>query len=558
MTNSIPEIEDATCLFIFGYNGADAHPLVARRIIKAKAKGAKIIVVDPRKTEAARIADIWLPIKNGSNMAAVNSFANYIIARGWENKTFIANYTDGYEDYKKTVEKYTLEYAQAITGLDPQQVAQALEIYVKSERSFILYGMGVTQYNQAVDVVKGLGSLCLLSGQIAKPSSGIGPVRGQNNVQGACDMGALPNVFPGYQPVTDPAIRKKFAEAWGVDNLPEKPGYTLTDVPHCVEEGKLKAFYIIGEDPVQSDPDAGGVRKALDELELVVVQDIFMNKTALHADVILPATSWGEHGGVFSGADRRFQRFRKAVEAKGDAKDDWVIICELAKRFGYEMNYKDTEEIWSEMIGLCPGFAGATYAKLESLGSIQWPCRTAEDTGTPYLFKGNVFQTPSKKGNFFAAEWRPPVEQPDAEYPLVLSTVREVGHYSARTMTGNCWGLAKLADEPGYLQITPEDAGKLGILDEELVRVTSRRGSVITRALVTDRVRPGVVYMTYQWWVGACNELTIHVVDPISKTPEYKYCAVKVEAIQDQKKAELELTAAYNDLKRKLGAVVAN
>lgn len=557
MTNSIPEIEDATCLFIFGYNGADSHPLVARRIVKAKEKGAKIIVVDPRKTESARIADIWLPIKNGSNMAAVNSFANLILSKGWENKEYIEKYTEGFEEYRKVVAKYTPEYAQKITGLDPKLVEQAMEIYAKSEKSFILYGMGVCQYNQAVDVVKGLGGLCLLTGQIAKPSSGIGPVRGQNNVQGACDMGALPNVFPGYQPVADPANREKFAKAWGVESLPEKVGYMLTDVPHCVEEGKLKAFYIIGEDPVQSDPDAAGVRKALDELELVVLQDIFMNKTALHADVILPATSWGEHGGVFSGADRRFQRFRKAVVAKGDVKDDWVIICELAKRFGYEMNYKNTEEIWSEMISLTPSFAGATYDRIEQLGSIQWPCRTAEDTGTPYLFKGNVFQTPSKKGNFFAAEWRPPVEQPDAEYPLVLSTVREVGHYSSRTMTGNCWGLAKLADEPGYLQINPKDAEKLGIIDEALVRVSTRRGSVITRALVTDRVGVGVVYMTYQWWVGACNELTIHVVDPISKTPEYKYCAVKVEAIKDQNKAEEELIAAYNDLKRKLGAVVS-
>lgn len=557
MTNSIPEIEDATCLFIFGYNGADSHPIVARRIVKAKEKGAKIIVVDPRKTESARIADIWLPIRNGSNMAAVNSFANLILAKGWENKEYIEKYTAGFDEYKKTVAKYTLEYAQKITGLDPKLVEQALEIYAKSERSFILYGMGVCQYNQAVDVVKGLGSLCLLTGQIAKPSSGIGPVRGQNNVQGACDMGALPNVFSGYQSVTDSANRQKFAKAWGVESLPEKVGYALTDVPHCAEEGKLKAFYIIGEDPVQSDPDAAGVRKALEQLELVVLQDIFMNKTALHADVILPATSWGEHGGVFSGADRRFQRFRKAVDAKGDVKDDWVIICELAKRFGYEMNYKNTEEIWNEMISLTPSFAGATYEKLEQLGSIQWPCRTAEDTGTSYLFKGNIFQTPSKKGNFFAAEWRPPVEQPDAEYPLVLSTVREVGHYSSRTMTGNCWGLAKLADEPGFLQIHPDDADKLGIVDEELVRVTTRRGSVITRALVTDRVRAGVVYMTYQWWVGACNELTIHVVDPISKTPEYKYCAVKVEAISDQKKAEAEITAAYNELKRKLGGNVS-
>jgi len=341
-----------------------------------------------------------------------------------------------------------------------------------------------------------------------------------------------------------------------VKNLPDKPGYTLTDVVHAVEEGKLKAFYIIGEDPVQSDPDAANVRKALDALELVVVQDIFMNKTALHAHVILPATSWGEHEGVCSAADRRFQRIRKAVEPKGDMKHDWVIISELSKQFGYEMNYKNTEEIWNELISLCPSYAGATYEKIERLGSVQWPCRTPEDTGTPYLFKGNVFLTPSKKGNLFAAEWRAPKEVPDKEYPLILSTVREIGHYSARTMTGNCWGLAKLADEPGYLQINPADAEKLGIADEELVRATSQRGSVITKALVTDRVTKGAVYMTYQWWIGACNELTIHVVDPISKTPEYKFCAVKVEAIKDQVKAEQELTETYNELKRKMGAAV--
>ncbi|HEY3425454.1 MAG TPA: molybdopterin dinucleotide binding domain-containing protein, partial [Negativicutes bacterium] len=253
----------------------------------------------------------------------------------------------------------------------------------------------------------------------------------------------------------------------------------------------------------------------------------------------------------------RFQRFRKAVDAKGDVKSDWVIICELAKRLGYEMNYKNTEEIWNECIRLAPSFTGATYDSLEKLGGIQWPCRTEGDTGTPYLFKGNVFLTPTKKGNMFATEWRPPAEQPDAEYPLVLSTVREVGHYSSRTMTGNCWGLSKLADEPGCLQINPEDADKLGIADGELVRITSRRGSVISRALVTDRVKLGVVYMTYQWWIGACNELTIHVVDPISKTPEYKFCAVNVVAIADQEKAQQELTAEYNELKRKMGAVVS-
>lgn len=557
MSNSIPEIEDADCLLIFGYNAADAHPLVAKRILRAKQKGAKIIVVDPRKTEAARISDLWLQLKNGSNMALVNSFANIILAKGWHNDYFINNFTEGFAEYCNTVKKYTPEYAQAITGIEPDLVEAAMKIYTHSKNSFILWGMGVTQFGQAVDVVKGLGSLCLLTGQIGKPSSGVGPVRGQNNVQGACDMGALPNVYPGYQAVTDAANRKKFAKAWGVETLPDKIGFTITEVPHAVAAGKLKAFYIIGEDPVQSDPDSGGLKKALNDLEFVIVQDIFMNKTALYADVILPATSWGEHGGVFSGADRRFQRFRKAVDAKGDVKDDWVIIGELAKRLGYELTYKNTEAIWNEMISLCPSYAGATYEKMERQGSVQWPCRTPEDPGTDYLFKGNIFQTTSKKGIFFATEWRAPAEVPDEQYPIVLCTVREVGHYSSRTMTGNCWGLSQLADEPGYVQISVEDAARLDIEDEQLMRVTSRRGSVISRARVSDRVKAGAVYMTYQWWIGACNELTIDNLDPISKTPEYKYCAVKLEAIADQEEAERQLIASYNDLKRKMGAEVS-
>ncbi|HEY3425455.1 MAG TPA: formate dehydrogenase subunit alpha, partial [Negativicutes bacterium] len=458
MTNSIPEIEDATCLLIFGYNGADSHPIVARRILKAKAKGAKIIVVDPRRTESVRIADLWLPLKNGSNMAIVNSFANIILAKGWENKKYIEQYTEGFDEYRKIVEQYTPEYAQTMTGIDPELLEAAMQIYANSARSYILYGMGVCQFNQAVDVVKGLGSLCMLTGQIAKPSSGIGPVRGQNNVQGACDMGALPNVFPGYQAVVDPVNRKKFAKAWGVEKLPDKIGFTITEVPHAVKEGKLKAYYIIGEDPAQSDPDSAGVRKSFSDLEFVVFQDIFMNKTALHADVILPATSWGEHGGIFSAADRRFQIFRKAVDAKGDVKNDWDILCQLAKRFGYEMSYANTEEIWNECISLCPSFTGATYEKMERQGSVQWPCRTVEDIGTPYLFKGNTFLTASKKAIFFATPWRPPAEPTDAEYPTVLCTVREIGHYSSRTMSGNCWGLSKLADEPGYVQMSEADA----------------------------------------------------------------------------------------------------
>ncbi len=552
MSNSIPEIEDTKCLFIFGYNAADSHPIVARRIVAAKEKGAKVIVVDPRFTESARIADLWLPIRNGTNMALVNAFANVLIEEQLYNKDYVKSYTEGFETYREIVAKYTPAYAEEITGIPEQQIRETMRTYAAAESAFILYGMGVTHYGQAVDVVKGLSGLALLTGNFGRPNVGIGPVRGQNNVQGACDHGALPNVFPGYQKVTDPVIRAKFAKAWGVPELPAQPGYTLTDVPHLVKEGKLKAFYIFGEDPVQTDPDANGMREALAKMEFVIVQDIFMNKTALCADVIFPATSWGEHDGTYSTADRGFQRFHKAVEPKGDVKRDWEIISLMATAMGYPMKYHNTEEIWEELRNLCPIYYGVTYEKLERMGSVQWPCPTLDHPGTPYLYAGSKFDTPSGKGQLFAAEWRPPLETTDEKYPLVLSTVREVGHYSSRTMSGNCAALQTLADEPGYVQIHSADASKYGVEDEQLLWISSRRGKVMTRALVTDRVNQGVVYMTYQWWVGACNELTIDYCDPIAKTPEYKYCAVKVEAINDQSWAESNLQEQYSEIKAKL------
>jgi formate dehydrogenase major subunit len=555
MSNSIPEIEDTKCVFIFGYNAADSHPIVARRIVNAKQKGAKIVVADPRLTESARIADLWLPLRNGSNMALVNAFGNVLIEESLYNKDYVANHTEGFEQYKAIVSKYTPEYAEKATGVPAQTIRDAMRIYAAAPSAFILYGMGVTHYGQAVDVVKGLSGLALLTGNFGRHGVGIGPVRGQNNVQGACDHGALPNVFPGYQPITNPDIRAKFEKAWGVAQLPSKVGTMITEVPHLVKEGKLKAYYIFGEDLVQTDPDAAGVREALKNLEFVIVQDIFMNKTALHADVIFPATSWGEHEGTYSTADRGFQRFHKAIEPKGDVKPDWEIISMMATAMGYPMKYHNTQEIWDEMRALCPVFAGVTYERLEKLGTLQWPCPTEEHPGTPYLYQGNRFNTPSGKGQLFATEWREPLEQPDSQYPLVLSTVREVGHYSARTMTGNCAALQVLADEPGYLQIHDDDAGKLGIQDQELVWVSSRRGKVISRASVTDRVNKGAVYMTYQWWIGACNELTIHHLDPISKTPEYKYCAVAVDRIADQDWAEKYVQEEYSKIKAQMNNV---
>ena len=554
MSNSIGDIENSKCLLIIGYNCADSHPIVARRVLKAKEKGAQIVVCDPRRIETARIADQHLQIKNGCNMALVNAFAYVLIEENLYDRDYVAKYTEGFEAYRQQLADYAPEAVEHLTGVTAQQIRQAMRTYASAPSATIMWGMGVTQFGQAVDVVKGLASLALLTGNLGRANVGVGPVRGQNNVQGACDMGVLPNEFPGYQAVTDAAVRAKFAAAWGIDATKMDPnvGYRITEIPHLVHEGKVKAYYIMGEDPLQTEADLSLVRSAFEALEFVVVQDIFMTKTAEQADVILPATSWGEHGGVFSCADRGFQRFEKAIEPQYNVKRDWEIISLLASEMGYPMHYEDNQQIWDEMRELCPLFYGATYEKMGELGHVQWPCTSLESQGTPYLYQGNQFTTPSGKGQLFATTWRAPAEIPDADYPLVLCTVREVGHYSCRSMTGNCAALQTLADEPGFVQINPQDAAALGIADQQLVWVASRRGKVIILANYNERINLGAVYMTYQWWIGACNELTQENLDPISKTPETKYCAVKLAAITDQHWAENYAQQSYSDMKARL------
>ena len=558
MSNSIGDIENSKCLLVIGYNCADSHPIVARRVIKAKEKGAQLIVCDPRRIETARIADHHLQIKNGCNMALVNAFAHVLIEENLYDHDYVANYTEGFEAYRQQVAAYSPEAVAEQTGVSAQQIRQAMRIYAAAPSATIMWGMGVTQFGQAVDVVKGLASLALLTGNLGRANVGVGPVRGQNNVQGACDMGVLPNEFPGYQSVTDARVRAKFADAWRIDagQMDAGVGYRITEIPHLALEGKVKAYYIMGEDPLQTEADLSLVRKGFEALDFIVVQDIFMTKTAEQADVILPATSWGEHGGVFSCADRGFQRFEKAIEPQYNVKRDWEIISLLANQLGYPMHYRNEQAIWDEMRELCPLFYGATYEKMGELGHVQWPCTTLESPGTPYLYAGNRFDTPSGKGQLFAAPWRAPAEVPDNDYPLVLCTVREVGHYSCRSMTGNCAALQTLADEPGFVQINPQDADALGIRDQQLVWVASRRGKVISRVNVNERINAGAVYMTYQWWIGACNELTQDNLDPVSKTPETKYCAVKIELIIDQRWAESYAQQTYSEMKARLRSAV--
>ncbi len=553
MSNAINEIDNTDLVFIFGYNPADSHPIVANHILRAKQNGARIIVCDPRRIETARIADMHIALRNGSNIALLNAIGHVIIAEQLYDRAFVTARTEGFEAYRKIVERYTPESVEAITGVSAGEIRQAARLYAGAKTATLLWGMGVTQFWQGVETVRSLTSLAMLTGNLGKAHVGVNPVRGQNNVQGACDMGALPDTYPGYQFVKFPENREKFAKAWGVASLPAHPGYRISELPHRVAHGEVRAAYIMGEDPLQTDAELPAVRQAFADLELVIVQDIFMTKTAAVADVVLPSTSWGEHEGVYTAADRGFQRFFKAVEPKWDLKTDWQIISEIATRMGYPMHYDNTQQIWDELRQLCPGFKGATYEKMGELGYIQWPCRdeSPEDQGTSYLF-AEKFDTPNGLAQFFTCDWMAPIDKLDDDYPLVLSTVREVGHYSCRSMTGNCAALSALADEPGYVQINTEDAARLGIEDEALVWVNSRKGRVITRAQVSDRPNVGAVYMTYQWWIGACNELVTENLSPITKTPEYKYCAVRVEPIADQLAAEKYVLEEYNKLKNTL------
>ena len=556
----VHEIEDAKLILNFGYNGADSHPIVQGKIVRAKQKGASIICADPRVIETARIADVHLQLKGGTNLALVNAMCNVIYTEGLMDKEFIEQHTEGFDEFIEVIKKYTPESVESICQIPAKTIRKAARMYAAAESAMILYGMGVCQFGQAVDVVKGLANMALMTGNFGKWATGIGPVRGQNNVQGACDMGALPNSYPAYQNVTVPENREKFEKAWGV-KLSDQVGLPLSRVPEKVLEEKdpmkqIHAYYIVGEDPAQSDPDLGEVRETLEKCDFVILQDIYMNKTAELADVLLPSTAWGEHEGVYTCCDRGFQRFRKLVEPSDDIKTDWEIVCMISTAMGYPMHYDNTEQIWNELIDLCPSFTGATYEKIEKYGCVQWPCRSKDmsDKGTSFLHKDGRFANPDGKGKFYGTDWRPPYELETEEFPLSFSTVREVGHYSVRTMTGNCRMLRSLEDEPGWIQMNPEDCRELDIHEGDLVKVFNKRGWCITRCLPTDRVAKGSTYMTYQWWIGACNELTIGMnLDPISNTPEFKYCNCRVEKMADQQWAEKYLISEYRSLRERMG-----
>jgi formate dehydrogenase alpha subunit len=523
MTNSISEIPHCEVLFVIGANPPEAHPVIGAKMRQALAKGAKLIVADPRKTELARKAHIWLRLKPGTDVALINGLIHIIIKNGWLNDGFVAKCTTGYGQVAAVAEKYTPEYVENITGVPARLLLAAAKLYSGSDHAAIFYTLGITEHTCGTDNVMSLANLAMVTGNIGKPSSGVNPLRGQNNVQGACDMGALPNVFPGYQQVKFPDSRKKFEQAWGVA-LPEKPGMMIPDMFDAAVKGDLKAMYIMGEDPVLSDADANHVRKGLENLEFLVVQNLFLTETAKLADVVLPAASFAEKEGTFTNTERRVQRVRQAIAPIGQSRPDWQIICELSARMGYPMQYTGPQEIMAEVASLTPAYAGITYERIEERG-LQWPVPDASHPGTKFLHADGKFTC--GLGYFTPVEYQPPAEVPDKDFPFLLTTGRVLYHYNVSTHRYAKRLTAHWPEE--RVMIHPDDARRLAVNDTDAVAVSSRRGSVKAKAWLTDAVPPGVVWMSFHFPACPTNEVTNGAYDKVTKTYEYKVCAVKIE-----------------------------
>ena len=528
MTNSIAELEHADCILVTGSNTTETHPVIANYIKRAvRVHGAKLIVVDPRKIDLVKYAALWLRPKNGTDVAWINGMMNVIINKGLEDKEFIAARTEGFAEFRKVVEEYTPDKVEEITGIPAEKLEEAARIYGKAKAASIVYAMGITQHITGTDNVLSLANLAMLTGNVGRPSTGVNPLRGQNNVQGACDVGALPNVFPGYQKVTDPAVREKFEKAWKA-KLPGKPGLTVVEMMNAAAEGKVKGMVIMGENPMISDPNLNHVEEALNALDFLVVQDIFLTETAALADVVLPAASFAEKDGTFTNTERRVLRVRKAIDPPGKAKPDWEIICDLAERMGYPMHYAHPSEIMDEIATLTPIYGGIHHHRLVPDG-LQWPCPSDDHAGTQYLHADKFSRG---KGLFHPVDYIPPAELPDEEYPFLLSTGRILFHYHTGSMSRRAEALNAYVNE-GYAEINPNDLFRLGLKDGEVIRMRTRRGEIQTKVKATERVAPGTVFVPFHFAEGPANRLTNDALDPKAKIPELKVAACRIEKVKN-------------------------
>ncbi|RJQ32252.1 MAG: formate dehydrogenase subunit alpha [Actinobacteria bacterium] len=526
MTNSISDIDDADCILVIGSNTTEAHPVIGFKIRQAARTGrANLIVIDPRKIKLAEVANHWLSQKPGTDVAAVNGLIHVLIKEGLVDEQFIKERTEGYEELKKAVEDMTPAKVEEITGIPADDLVAAAKAFGKAKNASVFYSMGITQHSHGTDNVLSLANLVMITGNIGRPGAGLNPLRGQNNVQGACDMGCLNTVYPGYQQVSDDNVKKKFEAAWDTELSPN-PGLTVTELTDGVLEGKIKAMYIVGENPMVSDPDIGHVKKAFSKLDFLVVQDIFLTETAQLADVVLPSASFAEKEGTFTNTERRVQLSKPAIKPIGKSRPDWQIISEVSTKMGYPMNYNSAEEIFEEVRQLTPIYCGITHERLKK-GSLQFPCLDTDHPGTPVLHVGKF---PRGKGLIKPTQYIASKELPDEQYPLILSTGRTLPHFHTGTMTRKVDGLNELSPG-GYAEINPEDASKLKIIDGQRIKLVTRRGEITTMAKVVSYCPAGAIFVPFHFAEAAANKLTNTALDPVSKIPEYKVCAVRVEKV---------------------------
>lgn len=529
MTNSIREIEGNEVIFIIGSNTKETHPVIANMMIKAHRKGTKIIVADPRKVAMCKFAYVWLRPKPGTDIALLNSMAHVILKEGLYNYDFINEHTNGFDEWKKSIEDFTPEIGEKLTGVPKDDIIKAAITYGSSRKAAIYYAMGLTQHSHGTANVNAIANLALLTGNIGREFTGINPLRGQNNVQGACDAGCLPNVYPGYQRVNVPDIQKKFESAWAVPLSP-KIGLTAPEITEKAIEGKIKAVYVMGENPVLGDPNMGHTLEGFKKLDFLMVQDIFLTETGKLAHVVLPAACFAEKDGTFINTERRVQRVRKALRPPGEAREDSWIISELSRRMGYVMNYNSIEEVFEELGSLWPALEGITYSRIEKQG-IQWPCPTKNHPGTEFLYKGGF---PRGRVSFTPVSFELPVEKADKEYPFILNTGRNLFHYHFSSMTGRVKPIKKHAGD-AYVEINIDDASRLKIKDNDSVIVSSRRGSIILKARVTERVNQGEVFIPMHYAEAAVNILTNEkALDNYAKTPEFKVTAIRIEPVKEE------------------------
>lgn len=530
MTNAVEGISRNDALLVIGSNTTENHPIIGLRMKEAVARGAQLIVADPRRIPLVKFATLWLRHRPGTDSVLLNTMMRVILAEGLEDRAFIDARTEGFDGFAASLAQFTPEFGEEVTGVPAEDIRRAARIFAAAGNAGIYYAMGITQHTMGTNNVMAVGNLAMLTGNLGKDAAGVNPLRGQNNVQGACDMGCLPDVYPGYQKVANQAAREKFEKAWG-RSLSAQPGLTASEMTGAMLDGRLRGLYIFGENPALSDPNMAHSIKAFNALDFLVVQDIFLTETAELADVVLPSASFAEKNGTFTCSERRVQRVRAAVSPPGQARDDLSIIEAVYRRVdpaALPAGGVTPAAVFAEAAALWPNMAGMSYERLERDG-LQWPCPTPDHPGTPFLFKDS-FPREGGRALFSVVPQVLSDELPDSDYPFVLTTGRELFHYHTGTMTRKSKGLDAVAHEP-FVEINPADAAGLGIGDAEMLSVTSRRGSISLKARVSEIVPARVVFIPFHYREAAANMLTSDALDPVCKIMEAKVCAVRVEKL---------------------------